>query len=178
MRIHIIDCGLSNLASASRACERLGADVSVGSSPEQINTAPKLMLPGVGSFPEAMSNLRRSGLVEPIRKAVLEDGIPLIGICLGMQLLASWSDEAGGAEGLNIIPGKVERLTSETERVPHVGWNEVDFSDEPDPIFDELASGTDFYFVHSFCKCPSLDFHDVHINIGMLVKMGNCFWRV
>ena len=153
MRIHIIDCGLSNLASACRACERLGADVSIGSSPDQINTAPKLMLPGVGSFPEAMSNLKRSGLVEPIRKAVLEDGIPLIGICLGMQLLASWSDEAGGAAGLDIIPGKVERLSSETERVPHVGWNEVDFTDAPDPIFAELAVPTSISFT-AFASNP------------------------
>ncbi|MCA9795566.1 MAG: imidazole glycerol phosphate synthase subunit HisH [Candidatus Eremiobacteraeota bacterium] len=155
MNVHVVDYGFGNLASARRACERCGAEVTVSSAAEDVARATCLLLPGVGAFGEAMARLRQLRLDQAIRKAVLEDRIPILGICLGMQLLASLGREGGDTEGLDILPGEVARLepSQASERVPHVGWNQVVFEDESN-LFEDLESGHDFYFVHSYAFQP------------------------
>lgn len=151
----IIDYGMGNLASVRRAFEECGADVFISDDPADIKEAERLVLPGVGAFYDAMALLRKKGWVDAIRRAVLEEGIPILGICLGMQLMAESGVEGGESEGLGLVPGRVIRLESkESERIPHVGWNEVHFQ-QRHPFFDAISDGVDFYFVHSFHFVPS-----------------------
>lgn len=146
----VIDYGMGNLDSARRALEECGGDVVVTDEPSELRRADHIVLPGVGAFPEAMENLRQRGFDEALRDEV-SAGAPLLGICLGMQVLAATGSEAGGAKGLGLIDGDVDRLvpTSRTERVPHIGWNEVTAVDDH-PLFAGIAPGTDFYFVHGY----------------------------
>jgi glutamine amidotransferase len=109
-----------------------------------------LILPGVGAFPEAMNNLRQRKLVEPLRRAVLDEGKPLLGICLGMQLLADSSEEYGVCRGLSLIPGQVRKIPlSDGLRLPHIGWNGVSIR-KREPLFLDINEGGAFYFVHSY----------------------------
>lgn len=151
-RVAIVDYKLCNLDSIARATERCGATVVKTTSPEDLKTADRLILPGVGTFGVAMENLRRAGLVDAIREEVGK-GKPFLGICLGMQLLASTSEESPGATGLGLIPGAVVKLDPARgpggERLPHMGWNVVQ-PVRPDPLLADVAPGTDFYFVHSY----------------------------
>ncbi|MBT9585616.1 imidazole glycerol phosphate synthase subunit HisH [bacterium] len=151
MKVLVVDYGLGNLASVRRACEREGASVVVSDEAAAVAACQRLILPGVGNFREAMLNLRRLGLVEPLQAAALR-GVPLLGICLGMQLLASegWEGSQTPAPGLNLIPGQVIALTpTQQERIPHAGWNEVHPA-RPHPLLEDIEAGKDFYFVHSF----------------------------
>jgi glutamine amidotransferase len=151
-RVAIIDSRLCNLDSIARAAERLGASVAKARGPAELKDADRLILPGVGTFGAAMENLQAAGLVQAIRAEVAA-GKPLLGICLGMQLLGETSEESPGAEGLKLIPGAVVRLDPSKgqggERLPHMGWNVVDPM-RPDPLLNDIAPGTDFYFVHSY----------------------------
>lgn len=151
MAIVIIDYGMSNLGSIRRSLEECGADVFVSDNPEDLKTAERIILPGVGSFADGMKNLVEGGWVEVIRNEVLNNKIPILGICLGMQLLASKGTEGGDNKGLNLIPGEVVLLKPENrgERIPHVGWNEV-YLQKENPLFENIETGKDFYFVHSF----------------------------
>lgn len=146
----IVDYGLCNLDSMARAVEECGARVVISDSPREVERAVRLILPGVGAFGDAMAHLRTANLVEPLRERALSAKIPFLGVCLGMQLLASRGTEGGENAGLDIIEGDVVRLQSQNgERIPHIGWNEVYFS--PDcPLGRGLEAGKDFYFVHSF----------------------------
>ncbi len=169
-RVTIIDYGLCNLDSIRRAIEVCGGDAAVTDRPEDLAAANLLVLPGVGSFGAAMANLRARGLDQAICEQV-ERGIPLLGICLGMQLLASKSSEGGAFEGLGLIPGEVVLLSEKSpeERVPHMGWNAVNFDRPSDPLFASLAPGTDFYFVHSYhFQCANADWV-----IGSTAYCGN-----
>lgn len=150
-RVAIIDYGLCNLDSIRRAVEVCGSDPFITDDPEALGSANLMILPGVGSFAVAMSNLKARGLDQAIR-AQTSAGIPLLGICLGMQLLSSSSAEGGLSDGLNLIPGKVVLLKEQAaeERVPHMGWNNVRITQEDDPLFTKVPPGTDFYFVHSY----------------------------
>ncbi len=149
--IIIIDYHCGNLKSVEQAFTHCGATVMVSSDPEIIATAKKLVLPGVGAFPVGMSNLHALNLVDPILKRV-EQGTPLLGICLGMQLLLNHSEEYGGANGLGLIKGNVRKISSSNPRVklPHIGWNKLNLEKT-----DQLLQGNDyFYFVHSYQALP------------------------
>ncbi len=144
---------MGNLRSVLNALQAVGADGFLAASPEAVGDAERLILPGVGAFGDGMRNLRERGFVDALPD-LLTDGRPLLGICLGMQLLASTSQEHGEHEGLNLIPGSVLPLEASRElRVPHVGWNTV----VPRRESRLLADGDDeqsFYFAHSFHCVP------------------------
>jgi len=149
MRVAVIDYKLCNLDSITRALEHCGASVITTDDPSQLAEVDRLVLPGVGAFAAAMHNLDAAGLSDAIRHQVAA-GKPLLGICLGMHLMFSRSEEGAGVAGLDLIAGDVVRLAPmPDERTPHIGWNVVDFT-RSDPLFDDMASGTDFYFVHSY----------------------------
>jgi glutamine amidotransferase len=150
-RVAIVDYGMGNLDSVRRAVEECGGTAKVTDDGADLAAADRIVLPGVGAFPDAMARLRERGLDEELRLQVVEDGAPFLGICLGLQLLATSSDEGGASEGLGWVDASVERLEPDTtdRRVPHVGWNEVVPSTDH-PLFAGIAPGTDFYFVHSY----------------------------
>jgi len=148
--IAIIDYGMGNLHSVSKAVERLGHEAVVTSSPETILRAEGAILPGVGAFGDAMRNLRESGLDETVRK-FHASGRPLLGICLGMQLLFTESEEYGPHRGLDLLPGRVVRFPND-RKVPHMGWNELKFV-RPDRLLEGMKPGH-VYFVHSYHVFP------------------------
>ena len=156
MAVLVIDYGMGNLHSVQRAFEECGADVMVSDDPRSLKTASHIVLPGVGAFPDAMRSIRKMGWYEAIRQEAFEEHIPLLGICLGMQLLAEVGHEGGENEGLGLIPGEIRRLVPDCNesRLPHVGWNEV-HQLAPNPLLDGIPDGTDFYFVHSFHFIPA-----------------------
>lgn len=144
--IAIIDYGMGNLHSVTKAVERLGYEAVVTSDPEQILSADGAILPGVGAFGDAMRHLTESGLGGVVRQFA-ESGKPLLGICLGMQLLFSKSSEHGVHEGLGLLPGEVVKFQGDF-KIPHMGWNSLQFKQES-PLFRGLEPGY-VYFVHSF----------------------------
>lgn len=145
--IGIIDYGMGNLFSVSKALERLGVDYFISEKKEDLINADALILPGVGSFKDAMERLNSTGLTE-MMKDFVQTGNPLLGICLGMQLLFEQSEENGLAKGLGILPGKVVRFRGENYKVPHMGWNKLQYQKES-PILAHTHA--DFaYFVHSY----------------------------
>ena len=148
--IAIIDYGMGNLHSVSKAVERLGYDVCVAADSERILSADAAILPGVGAFGDAMENLRRSGLAETVLRYTAT-GKPLLGICLGMQLLFSRSEEHGVHKGLNLLPGQVVRFRGDY-KVPHMGWNRLKFVQDS-PLFAGAEEGY-VYFVHSYHVLP------------------------
>jgi imidazole glycerol-phosphate synthase subunit HisH len=153
-RIGVIDYGMGNRRSVEKALAHVGASVSVTHDHDELHACDGLVLPGVGAFPKAMHNLRELALVELIHARVGE-GTPLLGICLGMQLLFDRSDELEPTLGLGLIGGEVTRLEAGGLRVPHIGWNEVRF-ERPSPLTAGLPSGgCAFYHVHSHVARPT-----------------------
>jgi glutamine amidotransferase len=150
----VIDYGMGNRRSVEKALERAGAATSITRDPAELGAADGLVLPGVGAFPLAMRNLRELGLAELIHARV-EDGVPLLGICLGMQLLLDSSEELQPTAGLGLIPGVVTRLQTSGLRVPHIGWNEVHFERRSSLTEGLSADGCAFYHVHSFAPRPA-----------------------
>jgi glutamine amidotransferase len=152
--IAIIDYGMGNLRSVSKAFEAVGHQAVVTRDARVIGNASHVVLPGVGAFGDCMANIEQYGLVEPIRTAI-QSGKPFLGICLGLQVLFSESEEFGPHRGLDIIPGKVRRFESgQALKVPHMGWNQVHVQ-RACPMFDGIADGSDWYFVHSYFVDPS-----------------------
>lgn len=142
---------MSNLGSVRRAFEECGADVTISHDPGDLDQAERIVLPGVGAFADGMANLNAAGWPDQLRKTLENPDVQLLGICLGMQLLATKGFESGETLGLDLIPGEVVRLNPEKsgDRIPHVGWNEVHIG-RTHPLTAGIKNGTDFYFVHSY----------------------------
>ena len=157
--IAIVDYSMGNVGSIQRMLKKVGADSMLTSCPERLRSADKLVLPGVGAFDAGMHHLRESGVKELLDELVLEQHKPLLGICLGMQLLMDSSEE-GTVSGLGWISGRVKRFdwseNRETFRIPHMGWNLV-CPENDSPLFRELDAQSRFYFVHSFFAVPQDD---------------------
>ncbi|WP_342420452.1 imidazole glycerol phosphate synthase subunit HisH [Paenibacillus sp. FSL E2-0178] len=149
MTVAIVDYGMGNLHSVSKAVERLGYTSLVTADAGEILAADSVILPGVGAFGDAMEHLRASGM-DVVVKAVAEAGQPLLGICLGMQLLFSSSEEHGEHKGLDLLPGSVVRFAPrDGYKVPHMGWNKLGFLQPESPLLTGLEEGH-VYFVHSY----------------------------
>lgn len=151
MKVGVVDYGLGNLRSVAGAIERLDHEPVVTSDPGALEQTDRLVLPGVGAFGDGMRSLHGRGLVEPLTRIVLEEGRPVLGICLGAQLLASESEEFGEHRGLGWIEGTVRRIVpaDPSLRVPHVGWNSIRMVRES-VLLDGLPEEPLFYFVHSY----------------------------
>jgi len=150
--IAIIDYGMGNLRSVQKAFESLGQDARVTRSPQAIRDASHVVLPGVGAFGDCMANLERYELVEPIRRAI-QSGKPFLGICLGLQLLFTESEEFGTHQGLGIVRGKVRRFPAAGLKVPHMGWNSIRVTRTAPPLAG-VDTGAFVYFVHSYYVDP------------------------
>ena len=156
--IAIIDYGMGNLRSVQKGFEKVGCEAIITADPQVILEAERIVLPGVGAFRDCMRNLDAGGFVEPILRVVRE-GRPFLGICLGLQLLFTESEEFGRHRGLDVIPGRVVRFPDgmteggETLKVPHMGWNQLSFRRRP-AAFEGLGEGTNVYFVHSYYVKP------------------------
>lgn len=152
--IAIVDYGMGNLRSVQKAFEKVGAEARIVQAPEEVESADKVVLPGVGAFRDAIANLRNQGFIEPITRFIGR-GRPFLGICLGLQMLFDVSYEDGEYPGLAILPGRVVRFdfsgipTARGLKIPHMGWNQVRW-DRPCPLMQGLESGEYFYFVHSY----------------------------
>lgn len=152
--ICVVDYGMGNLRSVQKGLEKVGAVAKITRDAGEIRNAERLVLPGVGAFPECMKNLTRLNLVDPILEFIKSDR-PFLGICLGLQLLFDESDEFGIHEGLKVIPGRVKAFDRDMGlKIPHMGWNQVFFSKES-PIFKDINDGSWFYFVHSYYVAPA-----------------------
>ncbi len=148
--ITVIDIKIGNIGSVTRALQKIKAPYQVTSDPEVIKTAKKIILTGVGNFREASERIKSSGIDKAIKEKVLKEGTPILGICLGMQLMASTGSEGGVSDGLNLFKGEVKyhRCSSLKLPLPHVGWNKVDNGNLP--ILKTIPDGSHFYFVHSY----------------------------
>ena len=146
----IIDYNMGNLHSVANALAHLGHEHKISSSPEDILAADKLILPGVGAFPDAMKALSEKGLDTLIHQ-VASEGKPLLGICLGMQLLFEASHEFSYTKGLGLIEGEVLPIVAPGLKIPHIGWNSVTKNQPDDPLVRDLPEEAHVYFVHSFC---------------------------
>ena len=151
MKVVIVDYSAGNLRSVARAVERAGFEPLISGRPEDAASADVLIVPGQGAAADTMRNLRERGLVEPIRQHIAA-GRPFLGVCMGLQVLLTVSEEGGEHECLGVIPGRVRRLPGGL-KVPHMGWNRVR-QRRPHPVFDGIPDGTYFYFVHSYYPDP------------------------
>ena len=177
----MIDLGISNLRSVINAFQRVGVDIAVSSDPDEIAAAPALVLPGVGAFEEAVNAMEGKNLADLIRSRA-ESGVPLLGICLGMQLLAEESYENGHYTGLGLIRGQVRRLESSSPqyRIPNIGWCDTRPAG-PGVLYPEGVGTDTFYYVHSYHMCCSdpgdvaavMDFSGSDVTVA--VERGNIF---
>ena len=154
--IAVVDYGMGNRRSVEKALEHIGARANMSSEPARLRDAAGLVVPGVGSFPRGMENLRERGLDELLRERVAS-GVPVLGVCLGLQLAFDCSSEHGGAPGLGIIEGEVRRLEAGSRKLPHIGWNEVRFQGTSSSLLRDLPQRCAFYHVHSFAAVPARD---------------------
>jgi len=151
VKVSIIDYNMGNLASIKNAFEKIGSPSSVIKTAEEIKNADRLILPGVGAYPDAMEHLKEEGLGEAIKEFV-KSGKPLLGICLGMQLLFERSYEFKETEGLGVVEGEVQKFCikkmNKEEKIPHMGWNSINF--RKSPLFEDIKNEPYLYFVHSY----------------------------
>lgn len=151
VKISIVDYGMGNLNSIQKSFNKLKVITTITSNPNEIKNADKIILPGVGHFGKAIENLNNLNLTEPLSEAVLVKQKPILGICLGMQLFANYSEE-GNAKGLGWIDGNVEKFkTSDTlkYKIPHMGWNQISIS-KKSALLNDIPNLSEFYFVHSY----------------------------
>jgi imidazole glycerol-phosphate synthase subunit HisH len=153
MRIAILDYGMGNLRSVEKALEHVGASATITSDAEAIRAADGLILPGVGAFPKAMERVRELALDEVIAERYAAD-VPILGICLGLQLLFDSTTELGGATGLGLLGGGVAELEASGLKIPHIGWSPVRWERES-RLTEGIDTETPFYFVHSFAPRPA-----------------------
>lgn len=172
--IGIVDYHLNNLRSVQKAFEKVGAESFISDDPVRLRKADKLVLPGVGAFGSAMENLRSLGL-QPVIKDHAAAGRPLLGICLGMQLLFEKSYELGEYQGLGLLKGVVRQFSSDV-KVPHMGWNQVEVV-KPSPLLTGVPEGSFVYFVHSYYVVPSEEITLTRTEYGArftsIVERGN-----
>lgn len=159
-RVCILDYGSGNTRSVLNLFSSIAEDVVVSNMSTDIKTASHIVLPGVGAFAAAMRKIRDTLPMDDLEKAVLGEKKPFLGICVGMQVMATQGREFGECEGLGWIPGRVEQLATGVLPLPHVGWNSV-ASHEPSPLTNGLGDSPDFYFVHSFAFKPERAEHVV-----------------
>jgi len=159
-KIALIDYGMGNLRSVSNALLSIGADPIIVSNPGQLGDVHGIILPGVGAFPSGMNNLHRFGFVKALDKEVVRGGKLMLGICLGMQLLATIGHEHNTCDGLNLVPGQVDRLSIRTQtprlRIPHIGWNDIQIR-HTKGLYTNIPDNENFYFVHSYAFKPAND---------------------
>jgi imidazole glycerol-phosphate synthase subunit HisH len=158
--IAMVDYGMGNRRSVAKAFEHVGAPIEQTSDPDRLRAAAGLVVPGVGAFPEAMRRLRALGLDDVVRERA-DAAVPVIGLCLGMQLLFEHSAEHEGASGLGLLPGRVVRLDPRGLKLPHIGWNAVRW-EQPSALIAGLPDPAAFYHVHTFVPEP----HDPSIVLG------------
>ena len=180
--IVIIDYGMGNLRSVSKALESLGAAVCVSSDPREVERAKKLVLPGVGAFPAAMRELSSRALVDPI-KAAIAKGTPYLGICLGLQLLFERSEEGEGAAGLGVLKGVVKRFASSKLKIPHMGWNQIVRPQQAAsrkqadcPLLNGVHDQSFVYFVHSYYGQPA-DSSLIALETEYGTQFASMVWR-
>jgi|SRR6187549_49850 len=154
-RIAILDYGMGNLRSVEKALEHVGATATIANDAATVREADGVVLPGVGAFPKAMERVRELELDELVAERV-EAGVPVLGICLGLQLLFDSSTELGGAEGLGLLPGPVGELDAPGLKVPHIGWAPVRW-ERDSKLTEGIETETPFYFVHTFAPVPAGD---------------------
>ncbi|MFL5897221.1 MAG: imidazole glycerol phosphate synthase subunit HisH [Solirubrobacterales bacterium] len=152
-RIAILDYGMGNLRSVEKALEHVGVTAKITNDADEVRAADGVILPGVGAFPRAMARIRELGLDELVAER-RGQGVPILGICLGLQLLFESSTELGGAEGLGLLAGRVAELTADGLKVPHIGWEPVRW-ERDSRLAEGIPTETPFYFVHSFAPHPS-----------------------
>lgn len=155
MTIALIDYGIGNLRSVTKALETVGAEVIQTDNAKIIMSSEKVVLPGVGAFQDGMTGLHHKGLI-PILNDIYDQQIPLLGICLGMQLFFETSSEMGSCEGLGLIKGEVRRFPKNNLKVPHTGWNQIVIQ-KYSPIFTNIENGTHVYFNHGYYCDPEID---------------------
>jgi glutamine amidotransferase len=183
----VVDYGVGNLRNVHKALEAAGAPVTIVTEPAGLDGAAGIVLPGVGAFGDAAANLRRAGFECPLRDAIDAD-VPLLGICVGMQLLFDESEEMGRYAGLGIIPGRVTRFAGDLRepdgrplKVPQIGWNQLHHQ-RVDPLLAGVADGAYAYFVHSYYCAPADPIYavartDFGINYASVVRRG-CTWGI
>jgi glutamine amidotransferase len=154
-RIAMVDYGMGNRRSVVKAFAHIGTEIAQTDDHDLLRAADGIVVPGVGAFPEAMRRLRAGGLDDIVRERA-GAGVPVIGLCLGMQLLFDASEEHEGAEGLGLLPGRVVRLDTQGLKLPHIGWNAVSWQRES-ALVEGLPNPAAFYHVHSFVPAPDDD---------------------
>jgi len=179
--IGIIDYGMGNLLSVKNALEYLGEEVNTIHHPVDLNSADRIVLPGVGAFRDCIGNLKEKGFVEALQENVIEKKKPIIGICLGMQVMGKVGFEGGVYEGLGWFDAEVVKLDppDKSLRIPNIGWVDVSYNKES-KLFNGLSERPDFYFVHSYhVKCSNENEVDAYYDFGYKVtasiRKGNIF---
>jgi glutamine amidotransferase len=175
MKVVVVDYGAGNLFSVSRAVVNAGTRPLVTSNPSYLDDAEAVIVPGVGAAADTMSNLRRTGFVEPIRDYIAS-GRPFLGVCMGQQALFDVSEEGGEHECLRILPGRVVRFANGL-KVPHMGWNQVRIVKQH-PVFEGVGDGSQFYFVHSYYPQPAdpgvvIGETEYGVNFASVIARGN-----
>ena len=172
----VVDYGVGNLKSVTNAMDYLGLNTCITSDPRELELADAILLPGVGAFPDAADKLRLTGL-DRVLTAQAERK-PILGICLGMQLLLDWGEEVRRCEGLNLVPGCVRKMETSL-KLPHIGWNSLRFPN-PSPLFAGVEEGSYVYFVHSFCAVADapgavIAATDYGVPVTAAVQKGNVY---